>query len=136
MVELVVPVLKLVAEYIMIAIHVFNDFAVLITEIAVQIMMMFVGKMVREVLENLQAYQNYGYSDYPSGRLRSTSNDLAKLMYAYMNGGVFNGVRILESSTIELIKTIHFPSVNSNRGWLGIIKMKMTEHCLGIMEEI
>lgn len=67
-------------------------------------------------LENLQAYQNYGYSDYPSGQLRSTSNDLAKLMYAYMNGGVFNGVRILESSTIELIKTIHFPSVNSNQG--------------------
>ena len=67
-------------------------------------------------LENLQAYQNYGYSDYPSGQLRSTSNDLAKLMYAYMNGGVFNGVRILESSTIELIKTIHFPTVNSNQG--------------------
>ena len=67
-------------------------------------------------LENLQAYQNYGYSDYPSGQLRSTSNDLAKLMYTYMNGGVFNGARILESSTIELIKTIHFPSVNSNQG--------------------
>ena len=67
-------------------------------------------------MENLQAYQNYGYSDYPSGQLRSNSNDLAKLMYAYMNGGVFNGVRILESSTIELIKTIHFPSVNSNQG--------------------
>ena len=67
-------------------------------------------------LGNLQAYQNYGYSDYPSGQLRSSSNDLAKLMYAYMNGGVYNGVRILDLSTIELIKTIHFPSVNSNQG--------------------
>jgi len=67
-------------------------------------------------LGNLQAYQNYGYSDYHSGQLRSSSNDLAKLMYAYMNGGVYNGVRILDLSTIELIKTIHFPSINSNQG--------------------
>ena len=52
----------------------------------------------------------------PSGQLRSSSNDLAKLMYTYMNGGVYNGVRILDLSTIELIKTIHFPSVNSNQG--------------------
>jgi len=37
-------------------------------------------------------------------------------MGAYMNGGSYNGVRILESETIELIKTIQYPTINSKQG--------------------
>ena len=65
---------------------------------------------------NLTEYENYGYSDYPSGQLRITSNDLAKFMSAYMGQGVYDGVRILEPETIELIKTVHYPDVNLNQG--------------------
>jgi len=65
---------------------------------------------------NLAEYENYGYSDYPSGQLRTTSNNLAKFMGAYMNDGIYNDVRILDLETIELIKTIHYPTVNSMQG--------------------
>ena len=66
--------------------------------------------------ENLIERENYGYADYPSGQLRTTSNNLAIFMGAYMNGGSYNGVRILESETIELIKTIQYPTINSKQG--------------------
>ena len=71
---------------------------------------------------NLSEYMHYGYSDYPSGQLRTTSNNLAKFMAAYINGGIYNGVRILNSDTIELIKTIHYPSANSSQGLIWYYK--------------
>jgi CubicO group peptidase (beta-lactamase class C family) len=72
--------------------------------------------------DNLVEHQNYGYSDYPSGQLRATSNDLAKFMAAYINNGIYNGVRILGADTVELIKTIHYPSVNMNQGLIWYYK--------------
>ena len=71
---------------------------------------------------NLIEYENYGYSDYPSGQLRTTSNNLAKLMGAYINDGSYDGARILDSETIELIKTIHYPIVNSMQGLIWYYK--------------
>ena len=71
---------------------------------------------------NLTQYEHYGYSDYPSGQLRTTSNNLAKFMSAYINGGVYNGVRILDSETIDLIKTIHYPNENSQQGLIWYYK--------------
>ena len=65
---------------------------------------------------NLTECENYGYADYPSGQLRTSSNSLAKFMSAYMNDGVYDGVRILDSATIELIKIIDNPTVNSMQG--------------------
>ena len=65
---------------------------------------------------NLTECENYGYADYPSGQLRTSANSLAKFMSAYMNDGVYDGVRILDSATIELIKIIDNPIVNSMQG--------------------
>tara|TARA_Y100001970_G_scaffold271364_1_gene366519 strand:- start:6026 stop:7528 length:1503 start_codon:yes stop_codon:yes gene_type:complete len=73
-------------------------------------------------LDNLMEYQHYGYSDYPSGQLRTTSNNLAKFMSAYINGGIYNGVRILDFETIDLIKNIHYPMVNSTQGLIWYYK--------------
>jgi len=71
---------------------------------------------------NLVEYMNFGYSDYPSGQLRTTSNNLAKFMSAYINNGIYNGVRILDSETIELIKTIHYPNIDSDQGLIWYYK--------------
>ena len=71
---------------------------------------------------NLTEYEHYGYSDYPSGQLRATSNNLAKFMSVYMNDGIYSGLRILESETIELIKIIHYPLVNSMQGLMWYYK--------------
>jgi CubicO group peptidase (beta-lactamase class C family) len=43
-------------------------------------------------------------------------------MSAYMNGGIYNGVRILDSETIELIKIIHNPTINSMQGLMWYYK--------------
>ena len=71
---------------------------------------------------NLTAYENYGYADYPSGQLRTTSNNLAKFMSAYINNGIHNEVRILDSETVELIKTNHYPMINSDQGLIWYYK--------------
>ena len=71
---------------------------------------------------NLTEHNNYGYADYPSGQLRTTSNNLAKFMSAYINDGIYNGVRILNPETIELIKTIHYPNINSTQGLIWYYK--------------
>ena len=82
-------------------------------------------------LGNLTEYGNYGYADYPSGQLRTTSNNLAKFMSAYINYGVYNGIRILDSETIDLVKTIHYPSVNSNQGLIWYYKNQNTGALFG-----
>ena len=72
--------------------------------------------------DNLLEYMHYGYSDYPSGQLRSTSNNIAKFMIAYLNDGMYNDIRILNSETIELIKTIQYPNINQNQGLIWYYK--------------
>ena len=72
--------------------------------------------------DNLLEYMHYGYSDYPSGQLRSTSNNIAKFMSIYINNGLYNDVRILNSETIELIKTIYYPTINENQGLIWYYK--------------
>ena len=71
---------------------------------------------------NLVPYENYGYADYPSGQLRTTANNLANFMSLFINDGYHEGVRILDSETIELMKTIHFPQANSSQGLIWYYK--------------
>jgi len=70
----------------------------------------------------LEPLYHYGYSDYPSGQLRTTSNNLAKFIGAYINNGVYNGVRILDSETINFIKEIHYPNIASQQGLIWYYK--------------
>ena len=43
---------------------------------------------------------------YASGSAKTTLNDLARFLMAYMNGGEIDGIKILEESTVEKILTI------------------------------
>ena len=79
----------------------------------------------------LTEYENYGYSDYPSGQLRTTSNNLAKFMSVYMNDGTYGGVRILDSETIELMKTIHYPGLNPTQGLTWYYKNENDRYLFG-----
>jgi len=58
----------------------------------------------------------YGYSDYPSGQLRTTAASLAKFMQMYINYGIFNNNRMLDSVTIENMNSAQIPSINSSQG--------------------
>ncbi len=79
----------------------------------------------------LVEYMHYGYSDYPSGQLRTTSNNLAKFMAAYINNGIYNGTRILETETIELIKSIQYPNINNQQGIIWYYKILNGRNLLG-----
>jgi CubicO group peptidase (beta-lactamase class C family) len=46
----------------------------------------------------------YGYPDYPDGALRTSALHLARWLGAFMNFGMFDGVRVLERGTVETIR--------------------------------
>ncbi len=48
-----------------------------------------------------QPLGQYGYPDYPDGSLRTSARQLARFLGAIMNGGMLNGARILEASTVR-----------------------------------
>jgi CubicO group peptidase (beta-lactamase class C family) len=55
----------------------------------------------------------------PAGGLRTTIEDLSKYLIAHMNGGIYNGVRILNESTIEEMHTIQYPNIEPGNYGLG-----------------
>ena len=65
---------------------------------------------------------HYGYADYPSGQLRSSANDLAKFVVLYTNGGVYNNIRILNEETVQFIKEIPYPNVDSQQAIIWYYK--------------
>ena len=55
-------------------------------------------------------YGQYGYPDYPDGELRTSVSQLGRFLAAYMNGGSYQGVRILTSATVaEMLRPQIFP---------------------------
>lgn len=56
----------------------------------------------------------------PAGGVRSSVTDLAKFMIAHMNGGVYNGVRILQKNTVDLMQQMHW----FGDGYDGFYKQK------------
>ncbi len=51
----------------------------------------------------------YSFYNYPDGLVRTSVNELSFFLRAYMNAGVFEGSRILESATIDLmLSNAHF----------------------------
>lgn len=51
----------------------------------------------------------YGYPDYPDGQLRTTSTDLARFMTMYLQYGEYEGVRVLDSTTVAYILSQQTP---------------------------
>ena len=67
------------------------------------------------------SYGHYGFPDYPDGQLRTSAVQYARHLIAFMQKGQIDGVRILESCTVELITTIQFPSLNSQQALIWFI---------------
>ncbi|UCF71089.1 MAG: serine hydrolase [candidate division WOR-3 bacterium] len=51
-------------------------------------------------------YQHYGYPDYPDGQLRTSAPQLARHLMMFMQYGMIDTVRILDSTTVDLMRTI------------------------------
>lgn len=82
-------------------------------------------------------YGHQGEFEYvtvaPAGAFSATSTDMAKFMIALLNNGTFNGNRILQNETIQMMQEVHFithpklPGVN-----LGLYEMLANdEHVIG-----
>lgn len=58
----------------------------------------------------------YGYADYPAGQLRTSSIELARHLIAFLQKGEIDGVRILDSATVEEMTTIQYPNLSASQG--------------------
>ena len=56
---------------------------------------------------------------YPAITLTTTTEEFSHFIIAHMNGGVWNGVWILEEETVELMHTPHFSPEDKNNYGLG-----------------
>ncbi|EMR75116.1 Beta-lactamase [Thermoplasmatales archaeon SCGC AB-540-F20] len=63
------------------------------------------------------------YYDYhcntPSGGVNTNLEDLSHFLIAHMNGGIYNGMRILNESTIEEMHTVQYPHIEPGEYGLG-----------------
>jgi CubicO group peptidase (beta-lactamase class C family) len=62
-------------------------------------------------------YQHVGFPDYPDGQLRTSANQLAHYLIAFMQHGQIEVTRILDSTTVELMSSAQLP----NPVWGGYI---------------
>jgi CubicO group peptidase (beta-lactamase class C family) len=68
---------------------------------------------------NLTPLGHYGRPYYPSGQLRSSSLQMARFLMAFMQYGQLDTVRILDSSSVELMNTIQYPEIPRDVGHPG-----------------
>ena len=62
-------------------------------------------------------YGYFGYADYPAGQLRTSSDQLAIWLAAFLNDGCYNNYSMLDSSTVHLITTVQDSSLSPTLGF-------------------
>ena len=67
-------------------------------------------KVVKKYWENYQLIEPYRQLHFPAQSLKTTLEDYSHLLITYMNGGVYNGTRILQKRTIDQILKLHNPA--------------------------
>ncbi len=68
--------------------------------------------------ERYVAYGQYGYPDYPDGALRTSAPQLARHLLAFVGMGEWNGMRILQASSVGEIRRSQIPDVIAGQGLL------------------
>jgi CubicO group peptidase (beta-lactamase class C family) len=58
----------------------------------------------------------FSYIEYPSGSIRTSVNQLAKFLIMFMNGGVYNGVRILSQQSVAEMQRRQVPQLDNEQG--------------------
>ncbi|MEE9443763.1 MAG: serine hydrolase [candidate division Zixibacteria bacterium] len=60
-----------------------------------------------------EPFGHYGIGPYPCMQVRSSAQQLARHMIAFMQYGQIEGNRILDSTTVEMMRTIHYPDTDA-----------------------
>jgi len=63
-----------------------------------------------------EAIQHYTFTDYPNGGLRSSAQDMFKLLTAFVQDGISNNFQLLSSSTINSMITPQILSIDNEVG--------------------
>ncbi|MGY5859352.1 MAG: serine hydrolase [Candidatus Thorarchaeota archaeon] len=61
-------------------------------------------------------YGHYSSAVYPCGFMRTSVSQQALLLAAIMGGGTLNNTAILNNSTLQMMMTLHYPSIAPNYG--------------------
>ena len=67
--------------------------------------------------ENYQRMEHYRQLHFPAHSLKTTMEDYSHLLIAYINGGTYNGIRILQENTINTILKINNPASGTCLIW-------------------
>jgi CubicO group peptidase (beta-lactamase class C family) len=59
---------------------------------------------------------HYGYPDYPSGQLRSSAEELARMFLAFIGMGALDGTRILSADSVREIGRPQIPALEEGQG--------------------
>ncbi|MBU1651493.1 beta-lactamase family protein [bacterium] len=62
------------------------------------------------------AYPHFGYSDYPSGSLRTSAIQLARFLSSYMHHGQYGVNTVLDSSTVAEMLSPQIPQIDPSQG--------------------
>ena len=67
-------------------------------------------KVVNIYWNNYQRIEYYRQLHFPAESFKTTIEDYSHILIAYMNGGIYNGTRILQESTIIQILKVNNPA--------------------------
>jgi CubicO group peptidase (beta-lactamase class C family) len=70
------------------------------------------SKLYERKGDTLNLIPLYTFPTYPEGGVRSTVQDLSAYFIMLLNNGIYNGVRILKSSSVEEMKRFQFNTAN------------------------
>ncbi len=65
---------------------------------------------------NFEAIQHYTFPDYPNGALRSTAQDMMKILAALSQNGTFNSHQLLKPNTVSEMLSSQIPSIDATMG--------------------
>lgn len=63
-----------------------------------------------------KAIEHYTFTDYPNGALRSTVQDMFKILSAYSTGGSYKAVQLLKPETVDMMWQPQIKSINGEVG--------------------
>ena len=72
--------------------------------------------IVRPYDEDLKPIEHYTFTDYPNGGLRTTAQDLFKLLSAYANDGMYEGYRVLSQKTVSMMMSSQIKHIDASVG--------------------
>lgn len=70
----------------------------------------------RKKLNEYNELGHHGYLDFPAGSLRIRARDLARFLLMFMDDGIFDGVQVMKESTVQEMKRIQYPKIDSDQG--------------------